>query len=114
MRRWVDGYEALNRRSAVTEVAEPQIEVRHCIMARDAITEIQKVASPLIPLQKHAEVLKKRFPGYEAIPHQDTGTSGAEPAAGKLPPNTAAITLPRAAEIFGLSIIESDLPTNDR
>ena len=106
--------EALKRHSEIIEISELQSEVRHCIMTADPEAgPIRKIASHPIPLQKHAEFLAERFPGYESIPMRDTGEAAGELASGRLSRDTAVIALPRAAEVFGLSIIERELPVND-
>jgi prephenate dehydratase len=106
--------EAIKRHPRVTVAAELRSEVRHCIMALPNCSEpIRRVASHLIPLEKHAEFLKARFPGYQPVVIDDTGLAAKMLAEGRLSPDAAVVALPRAAELFGLRVIERELPAND-
>ena len=105
---------ALTQHREIIEVSEFSSEVRHCIMVRNQHPPvITKIASHPIPLQKHHEFLAIRFPGYEAISMIDTGVAAQKLAEGILSDDTAVIAMPGAAEIFGLKVIESNLPAND-
>lgn len=98
----------------VNELKELKREVRHCIMIHPGSDgEVKKVASHPIPLKKHQAYLSNRFPNYEAIPLDDIGLAAAQLSEGILPKDTAVIAMPRAAEVFGLKIIETELPAND-
>ena len=91
------------------------MEVKHSLMIKSANSteRIQTVASHPVPLKKHRDFLISRFAGYREMPLADTGLAAKMLADGKLPPGTAVIAMPRAAELFGLSIIERELPAND-
>lgn len=106
---------ALHGRGGFVEVAELRSEVRHCILVRHQGCElIRRVASHAIPLEKHRIFLEQRFPGYTALVQEDTGAAAEALAAGNFGDDTAVIALARAAEIFGLYVLERDLPANDR
>lgn len=101
--------------NAIEIVSEIRIEVRHCLMALPGVSkdEIQKVASHEVPLRKHRQRLLELWPDYQALEVADTGLAARLLAAGIFDRQTAVIALPRAAEIFGLSIVERELPAND-
>ncbi len=105
---------ALSHYPEIVEVAEYNSEVRHCVMARAEANAIRAIASHEIPLKKHREFLAWRYPGYREISVADTGLAAKELAEGTLPADVAVIAMPRAAEVFGLRVLERELPANDR
>jgi prephenate dehydratase len=89
-------------------------EVRHCVMTLGHTgAAITQIASHPIPLRKHKEFLEVRFPEAHFVTVADTGLAAQMLHQGAFPPTTAVIALPYAAELFGLTIIETDLPAND-
>lgn len=90
-------------------------EVHHCVMVRSDNVEsaVTHIASHSIPLGKQRAFLEQRFPGYQPIPLPDSGLAARQLSEGILPEGTAVIAMPRAAELFTLSIVERDLPAND-
>lgn len=105
--------EALAAHAPVTEISELRSEVHHCIMVQPGTQAVHKVASHPVTLEKHQHFLSHRFPGYEAVEVEDTGHAARLLSEGKLSADTAVIAMPHAAELFGLTIIESSLPANE-
>lgn len=107
--------EALDEHPSIEVIDELRREVRHCIMVHPENVDgrVRRVASHAIPLQKHREFLTRRFPGYEPITLPDPGVAAQKLSDGELPQDTAVIAMPRAAELFGLTVLESQLPAND-
>ena len=89
--------------------------MRHCLLVVPGTPAqaIRKVASHPIPLEKHREFLVEKFPGYESLPLSDPGIAARDLSKGKLGKDTAVLALPKAAERFGLEILESTLPANE-
>lgn len=106
---------ALARYPSVVVVDELHREVRHCLMIHPENTggDVRKVASHPVPLEKHRAFLEQRFPGYEPIILPDPGVAAHTLSTGGLSLDTAVIAMPRAAELFGLQVLQSDLPAND-
>lgn len=90
-------------------------EVHHCIMIQKGANQarVDTIASHLIPLKKHKDFLTKRFPGYSELVYPDPGAAACDLQKGVLKDSTAVIAMPRAAELFGLDVIERNLPAND-
>ena len=107
--------EAIEKYGAVEELKQLQSEVRHVVLTRPEIEprSVEFVASHPIPLSKHKAALAEYFPGYSEIRSLDTGVAAQDLANGQLPINTAVIAMRHAAKVFGLKIIDIDLPAND-
>lgn len=107
--------EALSAHARLKIQRELCREVRHCLMIHPLarVGDIRKVASHPIPLEKHRRFLSARFPNYQPIVLSDPGLAARKLAEGELCEDTAVIAMPRASEIFGLKIIETELPAND-
>ncbi len=107
--------QALKTHGTVVIVDELRREVRHCVMIRTDNTNgiVRRVASHSIPLEKHRDFLNQRFPGYESIVLPDPGLAAQQLYEGTLSLDTAVIAMPRAAKLFGLKILENELPAND-
>lgn len=106
---------ALEKYAGVGAVQELRQEVHHCVLVHSDYTAgpIRNIASHQIPLTKHASYLQDRFPGYQALMVSDPGVAAQRLAAGDFGLDTAVIAMPRAAELFGLKILEPQLPAND-
>lgn len=107
--------EAISKHGKVEELRRIESEVRHVLLAKPEVAakDIKCVASHPIPLAKHKISLSEYFPGYIEIPSIDTGVAAKDLANGVLSGNTAVIAMRHAAEVFGLKVLDLDLPAND-
>ncbi len=53
--------------------------------------------------------LKRKWSGVELAEYEDTAKAAADLASGVLPPTTAVIASKRAAELYGLDLIEESV-----
>jgi prephenate dehydratase len=111
----LDTQEAIDKHGTVKELRRLESKVCHVLLVRPEIEQqdVTFVASHPIPLSKHKETLSEYFPGYFEVQYIDTGVAAKDLASGILPVNTAVIAMRHAAEVFGLKVIDLDLPAND-
>jgi prephenate dehydratase len=99
---------ALAAHSSVEILKEYSAEVRHCVMTLSDINpvSVRAIASHEVPLMKHREFLLSRFPDVKLVPVEDSGLAAKLLARGELPRETAVVAVRRAAELYGLKMID--------
>ncbi|MDD5731683.1 MAG: prephenate dehydratase domain-containing protein [Patescibacteria group bacterium] len=88
-----------------------EIDIRHCLIAKPGknITDIKMIASHDQALKQCKMYLKRRWPDTELKEWADTADAVRAIKEGELPETTAAIASRKAAEIYGLDILEEGI-----
>lgn len=88
-----------------------EIDIRHNLMALKGknASEIRKIASHDQALKQCRMYLKRKWHGVEIIEWEDTAKAAYDLMNGKLSTDTAVIASRRAAEIYGLEILEEGI-----
>jgi prephenate dehydratase len=85
-----------------------EIDVRHCLMAKKGVNtaDIKKIASHDQALKQCRMYLKRKWPDVEMVQWEDTAKAAKDLSEGKISPDTAVIAPKRAAELYGLDVLE--------
>jgi prephenate dehydratase len=98
------------------KVDEVILTLDHALLSRcdDHPNEdvLMRIFSHPQALKEHRPYIESVFPGVELIETVDTALAAKHLAEGTLPPNSLVIAPRGCAEIYGLLVYRSDLPTN--
>jgi prephenate dehydratase len=88
-----------------------EIDVHHNLMVKSGVNpdEITKITSHDQAIKQCRMYLRRKWPGVDIDAYPDTAKAAEDLAAGVLPPSTAVIASRRAAEIYGLDLIEESI-----
>lgn len=88
-----------------------ELDVHHMLLVKPHVTasHIETVASHDQALKQCRMYLKRTWPECDIMPYADTAKAAEDLAAGILPDTTAVIAPKRAAELYGLQILEESI-----
>jgi prephenate dehydratase len=104
--------EALSTLPSCHVVASRALPVNHVLLGRALLreSEVTRILSHSVPLAKHANYLKRRFPNADFVPVEDTGMAACALAEGVYGETAMVVALPTAGTIYGLKLVCSELP----
>lgn len=88
-----------------------ELDVHHMLLVKPQVTasHIDTIASHDQALKQCRMYLKRTWPECEIIPYADTAKAAEDLANGILPDTTAVIAPRRAAELYGLQVLEESI-----
>lgn len=88
-----------------------ELDVHHMLLVRPGVTasHINTIASHDQALKQCRMYLKRTWPECEIVPYADTAKAAEDLANGILPDTTAVIAPKRAAELYGLQVLEESI-----
>ena len=88
-----------------------ELDVHHMLLVRSGVTasHINTIASHDQALKQCRMYLKRTWPECEIVPYADTAKAAEDLASGILPDTTAVIAPKRAAELYGLQVLEESI-----
>ena len=88
-----------------------ELDVHHMLLVRPHVTasHIDTIASHDQALKQCRMYLKRTWPECEIVPYADTAKAAEDLASGILPDTTAVIAPRRAAELYGLQVLEESI-----
>lgn len=88
-----------------------EIEVNQNLIVQKGITasDVASVTSHDQALKQCRMYLKRMWPDIELVPYADTALAAKDLAAGVLPKTTAVVASARAAELYGLDILDEKI-----
>lgn len=88
-----------------------ELDVHHMLLVKPHVTasHIDTIASHDQALKQCRMYLKRTWPECEIIPYADTAKAAEDLASGILPDTTAVIAPRRAAELYGLQVLEESI-----
>jgi prephenate dehydratase len=88
-----------------------ELDVHHMLLVKPHVTSshIDTIASHDQALKQCRMYLKRVWPEAEIVPYADTAKAAEDLASGVLPDTTAVIAPRRAAELYGLEILEESI-----
>ena len=88
-----------------------ELDVHHMLLVKPNVTasHIDTIASHDQALKQCRMYLKRIWPKAEIVPYADTAKAAEDLASGVLPDTTAVIAARRAAELYGLQILEESI-----
>jgi prephenate dehydratase len=88
-----------------------ELDVHHMLLVRKGITasHINTIASHDQALKQCRMYLKRMWPESDIVPYADTAKAAEDLASGILPDTSAVIAPRRAAELYGLEILEESI-----
>ncbi len=88
-----------------------ELNVQHMLLVKPHVTAsyIQAIASHDQALKQCRMYLKRTWPEADIMPYADTAKAAADLAAGILPDSVAVIAPLRAAELYGLQMLEESI-----
>jgi prephenate dehydratase len=88
-----------------------ELDVHHMLLVRAGMTasHINTIASHDQALKQCRMYLKRMWPACDITPYADTAKAAEDLASGILPDTTAVIAPRRAAELYGLEILEESI-----
>lgn len=94
---------------------EVTLQINHALLSFGKIDEAKKINIYSHPqaLKEHGSFLLSRFPSAKLIEEKDTALSAEKLSKGEYPENSLVIAPVGCAVEYGLSIYESNLPTNE-
>ena len=103
-------FEVLGR-NTFEPVAQVELPIRHALLVRSGLdlARITTVASHPQALIQCDRFLKRHLPEAERMQRSDTASAARELSTGELTEETAVIASLRAAEHFGLAVLEKDI-----
>ncbi len=103
-------FEAMGKYS-FTFIDQISLHIQQCLMVLPGTTrsQITKIVSHPQGIAQCSNFLKKEFPQAEKIDWQDTALAARDLATGKLDSSNAVIAASRAAQIYGLEILEKNI-----
>lgn len=96
------------------KIGEIILEIEHVLLGTKKFpkSDYKKIISHPQALLEHKEFLQKEYPQAELIAAEDTAVAARKLKAGEYGEDALAIALKSCAEIYGLEIIEENLPAN--
>ena len=103
-------FEAMGRH-LFTLVDEIWIEVQQCLIVKPGVTrdKIQRIASHPQAFSQCERYLKKKFESIPLVDWEDTAKAARDLAEGVLDNHTAVIAPARAAQLYGLEVLEKGI-----
>lgn len=88
-----------------------ELDVHHMLLIRPGVTasHINTIASHDQALKQCRMYLKRTWPLCDILPYADTAKAAEDLASGTLPDTTAVIAPKRAAELYGLQVLEESI-----
>jgi prephenate dehydratase len=88
-----------------------ELDVHHMLLVKPHMTasHINTIASHDQALKQCRMYLKRTWPECEIVPYADTAKAAEDLASGILPDTTAVIAPRRAAELYGLEVLEESI-----
>jgi prephenate dehydratase len=88
-----------------------ELDVHHMLLVRKGVTasHINTIASHDQALKQCRMYLKRMWPECDIVPYADTAKAAEDLASGLLPDTTAVIAPRRAAELYGLEVLEESI-----
>ena len=88
-----------------------ELDIHHMLLVKPHVTasHINTISSHDQALKQCRMYLKRTWPECEIVPYPDTARAAEDLAAGILPDTTAVIAPRRAAELYGLQILEESI-----
>jgi prephenate dehydratase len=88
-----------------------ELDVHHMLLVKPQVTasHVETIASHDQALKQCRMYLKRTWPTCDITPYADTAKAAEDLATGVLPDNTAVIASKRAAEMYGLQILEESI-----
>jgi prephenate dehydratase len=88
-----------------------ELDVHHMLLVKPHVTasHINTIASHDQALKQCRMYLKRMWPACDILPYADTAKAAEDLASGILPDTTAVIAPKRAAELYGLEILEESI-----
>lgn len=88
-----------------------ELDVHHMLLVKPHVTasHINTIASHDQALKQCRMYLKRTWPECEIVPYVDTAKAAEDLANGTLPDTTAVIAPRRAAELYGLEVLEESI-----
>lgn len=95
-------------------VGELWFEVYQCLMVMPGIkkTEIKQIASHPQAFSQCERYVKREFPNAKLVDWEDTAKAARDLSDGVLPRHSAVIAPARAAELYGLELLEKGIQDN--
>lgn len=105
--------EAVYAMAKYTFVIEQMFElnIQHMLLVKPHVTasHIEKICSHDQALKQCRMYIKRIWPSADVVPYADTAKAAEDLAAGILPDTTAVIASARAAELYGLQILDESI-----
>lgn len=88
-----------------------EIEVNQNLLVQKGVvaSDVTAITSHDQALKQCRMYLKRMWPDIELVPYADTALAAKDLARGALPPTTAVVASARAAELYGLDILEEKI-----
>ena len=102
------------KRFNFNKVDEVNLTLDHALLKSEEIDKSKTVQIYSHPqaLKEHKSFLEKEFPNLELVEDIDTAVAASKLSQGEYPDNSLIIAPIACAEIYGLGVYMSDLPTN--
>lgn len=96
------------------KIDEEKFQLDHALLSRESIdtSKTVHIFSHPMALEEHRIFLEKEFPNLKMIDEIDTALAAEKLKKGEYPENSLVIAPLSCAEIYGLGVYISDLPTN--
>jgi prephenate dehydratase len=106
--------EALKGRGDFNVMDEVRMEVNQVVLAKKDLpaSEYTVIVSHPVPLRKHRDYLKTKFPRAIFIPEEDSGLAARKLSDGHYDDTTLVVSQAPVAQYFRLHVVLNDLPGN--